>query len=75
MQFKRLERKPHSFGNAGLITPSEIHTIDAIGVADTVVMSELAQRLGITKGAITQLIDRLEVKGLVLRSTHPTTSH
>lgn len=37
-------------------------------------MSELAARLGVTKGAITQLVDRLESKLLVLRSPHPTDS-
>lgn len=37
-------------------------------------MSELAARLGVTKGAITQLIDRLEAKELVMRSPHPSDS-
>lgn len=34
-------------------------------------MSELARRLGITKGAVTQLVARLEAKELVKRSPHP----
>lgn len=71
MQLKRLERHPHSFGSAGKLTPSEIHTIDAIGYDGAILMSELAARLNVTKGAITQLIDRLEHKGLVSRSPHP----
>lgn len=37
-------------------------------------MSELATRLGVTKGAVTQLIVRLEAKGLVTRTPHPTDS-
>ncbi|WP_240644447.1 MarR family winged helix-turn-helix transcriptional regulator [Paenibacillus paeoniae] len=71
MQLKRLERQPHTFGSAGNLTPSEIHTIDAIGYDGAVLMSELAARLGVTKGAITQLVDRLEAKQLVMRSPHP----
>ncbi|MDQ0193574.1 MarR family winged helix-turn-helix transcriptional regulator [Paenibacillus wynnii] len=74
MQLRRLERQPHTFGSAGPLTPSEIHTIEAIGSEGTVLMSELAGRLGITKGAVTQLIARLEIKELVVRSPHPNDS-
>ncbi|WP_179952718.1 MarR family winged helix-turn-helix transcriptional regulator [Cohnella abietis] len=74
MQLRRLERQPHHFGNAGPLTPSEIHTIEAIGSEGRVLMSELAARLGITKGAVTQLITRLEAKELILRSPHPSDS-
>lgn len=71
MQLKRLERQPHTFGSAGTLSPSEIHTIDAIGCDGAILMSELAVRLGVTKGAITQLIDRLLAKELVTRTPHP----
>lgn len=71
MQLRRQERQPHAFGSAGTLTPSEIHTIDAIGYDGAILMSELAARLGVTKGAITQLIDRLEAKMLVIRLPHP----
>lgn len=37
-------------------------------------MSELAARLGVTKGAVTQIIKRLEHKELVKRSPHPDDS-
>ncbi|MFS0723078.1 MarR family transcriptional regulator [Paenibacillus sp. 1P07SE] len=71
MQLRRLERQPHTFGSAGTLSPSEIHTIDAIGIQAPILMSDLAARLGVTKGAITQLIQRLETKGLVSRTPHP----
>lgn len=71
MQLRRLERHPRTFGNAGALTPSEIHTIEAIGFDGSVLMSELAARLGVTKGAVTQLIARLESKQLVTRTSHP----
>ncbi|MFB5267427.1 MarR family winged helix-turn-helix transcriptional regulator [Paenibacillus enshidis] len=72
MQLRKLESSPRVFGAAGALTPSEIHTVDAIGPEGGVLMKELAARLGITKGAVTQIIDRLEVKKLVRRSPHPT---
>jgi len=37
-------------------------------------MSELAARLDVTKGAVTQIVKRLEDKGFVERSPHPEDS-
>ncbi|MFD2747614.1 MarR family winged helix-turn-helix transcriptional regulator [Paenibacillus yanchengensis] len=71
MQLQRLERQPHTFGAAGPLSPSEIHMISAIGETDHLLMSDLAARLDITKGAVTQLFAKLEKKGLVYRITHP----
>ncbi len=71
MQIQRLERQPRCFGEAGPLTPSEIHTIDAIGCGEGVLMGQLAERLGVTKGAVTQIVKRLEAKGLVQRAPHP----
>ncbi|MDX8366930.1 MarR family transcriptional regulator [Cytobacillus sp. IB215665] len=52
------------------MTPSEIHAVDAIGIEGEILMSELARRLEVTKGAVTQVISRLESKKLVFRSPH-----
>ncbi len=72
LQLRRLERQPRTFGEAGPLTPSEIHTVDAIGLEGGILMSELAVRLGVTKGAVTQIVGRLETKDLVKRNPHPT---
>lgn len=71
---QRLERNPQTYGEAGPVTPSEIHTIDAIGLGEGILMSELAARLDVTKGAVTQIVKRLEVKEFVKRSPHPEDS-
>ncbi|HMM23041.1 MAG TPA: MarR family transcriptional regulator [Selenomonadales bacterium] len=71
MQLRRLERSPRSFGAAGPLTPGEIHTIAAIGCKEGILMGELAARLGVTKGAATQMASRLEVKGFVRRAPDP----
>lgn len=74
MQIRNLERHPRTFGEAGPLTPGEIHTIDAIGCDGGILMSELAARLGVTKGAVTQIFNRLEAKDLVRRTPHPDDS-
>lgn len=74
MQLKQLERCPRTFGEAGILTPSEVHTIDAIGSGDGILMSELATRLAVSKGAVTQMVSRLEAKEFVRRSPHATDS-
>lgn len=71
LQLRKLESSPRVFGSAGALTPSEIHTIDAIGHDGAPLMKELAARLGITKGAVTQIVDRLAAKRLVVRAAHP----
>ncbi|WP_337100639.1 MarR family winged helix-turn-helix transcriptional regulator [Paenibacillus sp. YIM B09110] len=71
LQLRRLERHPHTFAGAGTLTPSEIHTIEAIGCEGAILMNELAARLEVTKGAVSQLVVRLEAKQLVERKTYP----
>lgn len=59
-----LEKNPIYFGTDELLYPSEIHTIDAIGDQyDTV--TEISKKFGITKGAVSQVIEKLHRKGYV----------
>lgn len=69
---QRMDRYPNTYGTAGQFTPSEIHLIDAIGLEEPILMSELAAKLNVTKGAITQLAKKLEIKGAIQRSPHPS---
>lgn len=50
---------------------SEIHTIMAIGDREGLYMSELARLQGVTRGAVSQMVVRLENKGLVQREADP----
>ena len=45
--------------------PSEIHTVDAIGNNDGINVTTLAARLGVTKGAVSQMVAKLKKRGLV----------
>ena len=59
------EKKPRNYGTGQLYYRSEVHTIDAIGKHNSINVTTLANYLGITKGAVSQMIDKLIKKGLV----------
>jgi DNA-binding MarR family transcriptional regulator len=62
-----IEREPVDTGDGTLLYTSEVHLIDTAGRFPTESMSRLAARLGITKGAISQTVKKLEGKGYVER--------
>lgn len=59
------EKKNLEYGEGNLLYRSEVHTIEAIGKLKTVNVTELANYLGVTKGAISQMVDKLIKKGMV----------
>jgi len=65
------EKKPRDFGNGELLYRSEIHTIEAIANHPGSNASDIALRLGITNGALTQIISKLREKGLVEQFNSP----
>jgi DNA-binding MarR family transcriptional regulator len=54
-----------SFGTDVNIYRSEIHVIQIIGDHERVHISEISRLIGITKGTVSQIVKRLENKGLV----------
>ena len=44
---------------------SEIHIIQLIGERSELYISEISKLIGVTKGTVSQIVKRLEVKGLV----------
>lgn len=54
-----------SFGTDVNIYRSEIHIIQLIGDRGEVYISEISRLIGITKGTVSQIVKRLESKGLV----------
>jgi len=66
-KFNRLEKRPLDFGTGEFLHPSEIHTMDAVGrgTADTV--TALAELFGITKGAVSQIVNKLHERGYVTK--------
>lgn len=56
---------------SGLTLP-QMHTLEILGAAGDLRMTELAAKMGITTGSLTVLVDRLEKSGLVARKPHET---
>ncbi len=57
--------EPRNFETDVEIYRSEIHIINVIGYNDDIHISEIARKFGVTKGAISKTIKKLERKGLV----------
>ena len=65
------DKKPREFGTKHALYQSEIHFIDAIEPGDGMIASRVAQKLGITKGAVTQIADKLIKKELIEKYKKP----
>lgn len=70
--WQRLDSKPRKFGTDDALSGSEIHLIEVVGQNDGLSVTDLAKRLGITKGAVSQTLKKLEAKELVVKETDPT---
>jgi len=62
-----IEREPIDIGHGILLHASEVHLIDMAGRFPGDSISRLASRLGITKGAVSQTVKKLEEKGYLVR--------
>lgn len=63
-----ISRRPVDYGTGDLLYFTEIHTITTVGKNREMNMTHLAEKMGVTKGAISQTIRKLESKNLVLKS-------
>jgi DNA-binding MarR family transcriptional regulator len=66
-KYKALEKIPLDFGVGADLYHSEMHLIDQIGDHPEMNITELAKLVGVTKGAISQTVKKLENKGVVTR--------
>lgn len=64
-KYNKTEKKPKYYGTDNLLYRAEVHTIEAIGKNRNINVTDLASYLGITKGAVSQMIDKLIKKGMV----------
>jgi len=71
----QLEKTPRRFGTEEPLTSREIHIIEASGDnAETLSVTDLARLLGITKGAVSQNLKKMEKKGLTRKIDDPQNS-
>lgn len=66
-----LEKKPVDMGHGVLLYPSEFHLIETAGKNPAENLTSISSRLGVTKGAISQMVKKLEKKGLVKKVRVP----
>ena len=66
-KYKALEKIPVDYGYGKSLYHSERHMLDTIGDNPTMNISEFASSLGVTKGAISQVVKKLEDKQVVKR--------
>jgi len=64
----------HDFRTGIPLYRSEIHTVQAVGHQPGINITQLAEHLGVTKGAVSQMINKLVKKGLVYKTRIGTDS-
>lgn len=71
-KYTQWESKKRTYGTDTLLSKAEIHTIAAVGDHPEINITALAEVLGITKGAASQMIYKLVRKGCVEKQSAPT---
>lgn len=70
-RFNETDRKARNFGTDTVLHLSEIHLIECVGDHGGLCVSEIACARGVTKGAVSQTLKRLESKHFVRKSPDP----
>ncbi len=60
-----LENTPKDFGTGSLLRYPEVHLIEAVGEGGGLNITQLAKKLGVTKGAISQMAQKIIEKNLI----------
>jgi len=66
-----LENRPWHFGTTETLYRSEIFLLELIGDQEGISVTEAADQLHITKGAVSQTLKKLDTKGLVDKQPDP----
>jgi len=69
-----LENRPWHFGTTETLYRSEIFLLELIGDQEGIGVTEAANLLGITKGAVSQTLKKLDAKGLMEKLSDPINS-
>jgi len=68
-KYYQKENVRQNYGEDLLLTQTEIHMITAIGAEPGIGVRQLAQKKGVTDGAVSQMIRKLVNKNLVIKKT------
>ncbi len=72
--WQQIENQPRKFGIEEELHKSEIHLIEIIGENEGLSVTDVSKLLGITKGAVSQTLKKLEKKGLISKINDPENS-
>ncbi len=70
-KLSEIDRKTRYYGTDQPLYHAEIHMIKSIKENEGIHVTGLADMLGVTKGAVSQIIQRLERKGMIVKDTDP----
>lgn len=71
-KINKMRNTPLSFDGTELLNTAAIHLIDIIGKHQGYNLTEIADTLGITKGAVSQMTSKLESKNLIMKQKGET---
>ena len=74
-KYYQLEKQPREYSPGVVLKQAEIHTISLIGDYPDINISTLAKMRGITRGGASQMVYKLEEKGLIRKRISPTTDN
>lgn len=69
--FYMTTKVPHDYGTGEIYTAVEVHTLKYIVDNEGITVTQLARDSGRTKGAVSQILKKLESKELVFRMADP----
>lgn len=64
-------KTPRHYGTDDLLYPAEVHLLEVIGADKGITTTQLAQRLLVTKGAVSQTAAKLMEKGMIIKTPAP----
>lgn len=67
-QFNKYDRRSRTFGTDHELFIAEIHLIDFIGSNESYCISDIAKSIRVTKGAVSQMVKKLEEKGYLMKA-------
>ncbi|MEA4873135.1 MAG: MarR family transcriptional regulator [Synergistaceae bacterium] len=70
-KLSEIDRKTRCYGTDQPLFNAEIHMIKSIKENEGIHVTGLADMLGVTKGAVSQVIQKLERKGMIVKDTDP----
>jgi len=71
IKISELDRRTRYYGTDQPLYEAEIHMIKSIKENEGIHVTGLADMLGVTKGAVSQIIMKLEHKGMISKDTDP----